>query len=290
MVREDQVAPELPAASGRQGAGHGAGGALRRPRLLTPARLKQALAARAGELGFAELRVATPAAIPEAPAHLRRWLAEGCAGEMGWMAERAEARADPARLWSEVRSIILLGTSYAPETNPLDYLKDRTKGAISVYALRRDYHEVIKGRLKTLAGVLAAQGAGCKVFVDTAPVMEKPLAAAAGLGWQGKHTVLVSRRHGNWLWLGAIYTTAELPVDAPEADRCGSCRRCLDICPTDAFPAPYRLDARRCISYLTIETKGPIPREFRRAMGNRIYGCDDCLAEIGRASCRERVS
>jgi epoxyqueuosine reductase len=178
-----------------------------------------------------------------------------------------------------VRSIIMFGMSYAPETNPLDALDHPTRGAISVYAQGKDYHDIIKGKLKQLAALLAAQsGADVKVFVDTAPVMEKPLAAAAGLGWQGKNTMLVSREHGSWLFLGAIFTTTELPPDTPEADHCGSCRRCLDVCPTAAFPAPYQLDARRCLAYLSIEHKGHIPAEFRRAMGNRIFGCDDCLA------------
>jgi epoxyqueuosine reductase len=178
-----------------------------------------------------------------------------------------------------VRSIIMLAMNYGPDNNPLDDLKLRDRAAISVYARNRDYHDVIKGRLKELAGKIASQsGSEVKVFVDTAPVMEKPLAEAAGIGWQGKHTNLVSREYGSWLFLGSIFTTAELEPDAPEADHCGSCRACLDICPTNAFPAPYRLDARRCISYLTIENKGPIPRVFREAIGNRIYGCDDCLA------------
>jgi epoxyqueuosine reductase len=198
---------------------------------------------------------------------------------MGWMADTAERRSDPRVLWPEVRSIVLLGLNYGPETDPLATLARRDRASISVYARNRDYHEVVKGKLKELAGLLAARaGSDVKVFVDTAPVMEKPLAEAAGLGWQGKHTVLVSRNFGNWLFLGAIFTTAELPVDPPEPDRCGSCRRCLDVCPTDAFPAPYRLDARRCISYLTIEHKGHIPAELRTGIGNRVFGCDDCLA------------
>ena len=198
---------------------------------------------------------------------------------MDWLAETPERRASPAGLWPDVRSVVLLGTSYAPEEDPLAGLAHPDRAVISVYARSRDYHDVIKGKLKQVAGrFAAAAGADVKVFVDTAPVMEKPLAAAAGLGWQGKHSVLVSRRHGSWLFLGAIYTTAELPPDAPEPDHCGSCRRCLDICPTDAFPAPYRLDAGRCISYLTIEHKGPIPHELRPGVGNRVFGCDDCLA------------
>jgi epoxyqueuosine reductase len=202
---------------------------------------------------------------------------------MGWMEERASERANPAALWREVRSVIMLGVNYAPGEDPMADLDKGQLATISVYARRRDYHDVIKGRLKELAGFLAARAGAqsnvdVKVFVDTAPVMEKPLAAAAGLGWQGKHTVLVSRSLGNWLFLGAIYTTAELPPDAPAPDACGSCRRCLDICPTDAFPAPYQLDARRCISYLTIEHRGVIDAALRPGIGNRVFGCDDCLA------------
>ncbi len=198
---------------------------------------------------------------------------------MGWMAETAERRADPRALWPQVRSIVMLGMNYGPDEDPLEAVRRRTSAAISVYAQGRDYHDVIKGRLKELAGVLASRGgAEVKVFVDTAPVMEKPLAQAAGLGWQGKHTVLISRVLGNWLFLGAIFTTVELPVDAPEGDHCGSCRRCLDACPTNAFPAPWVLDSRRCISYLTIEHAGPIPADLREGIGNRVYGCDDCLA------------
>jgi epoxyqueuosine reductase len=198
---------------------------------------------------------------------------------MDWMETTAERRANPAALWPEALSVVVLGVNYGPAEDPLAALAARDRGAVSVYARGRDYHDVVKGRLKELAGFLAARAdADVKVFVDTAPVMEKPLAAAAGLGWQGKHTVLVSREFGNWLFLGTIFTTAALPPDEPEADHCGSCRRCLDACPTDAFPAPYVLDARRCISYLTIEHKGPIAPELRPLMGNRIFGCDDCLA------------
>jgi epoxyqueuosine reductase len=225
------------------------------------------------------MRVAAADAIPQAPARLEAWLASGYQGGMGWMEERREERADPRRLWGEVRSIVMLGMNYAGEGDPLAMLAQPEKAAISLYARRRDYHDVIKGKLKSVAGLLAARGgADVKVFVDTAPVMEKPLAQAAGLGWQGKHTVLVSREHGSWLLLGAIYTTAELPADAAERDHCGSCRRCLEICPTDAFPAPYRLDARRCISYLTIEHQGHIDAALRPGIGNRVFGCDDCLA------------
>lgn len=195
------------------------------------------------------------------------------------MEERRTERADPRALWDQTRSVVMLGMSYAPDGDPLAILGQTDRAAISLYARRRDYHDVIKGKLKSVAGLLAAKGGvDVKVFVDTAPVMEKPLAEAAGLGWQGKHTVLVSREHGSWLFLGAIYTTAELPPDAPEADHCGSCTRCLDICPTDAFPAPYQLDARRCIAYLTIEHAGHIDAELRPGIGNRVFGCDDCLA------------
>jgi epoxyqueuosine reductase len=204
---------------------------------------------------------------------------------MDWMAVNAPRRANPSELWPDVRSVIMLGMNYGPESDPLAALADKGAGNISVYARHRDYHDLIKGKLKQLASWLVAEGkrsgvtdADVKVFVDTAPVMEKPLAGAAGIGWQGKHTNLVSREFGAWLFLGAIFTTLDLAPDAPEQDHCGTCRACLDICPTQAFPAPYRLDARRCISYLTIEHRGQIPREFRAAIGNRIYGCDDCLA------------
>ncbi len=200
-------------------------------------------------------------------------------GDMSWMSANAERRGDPRALWPEARAIIMLGVNYGPDEDPLAILHQRSRGAISVYARGDDYHDLIKARLKELARFLIAHAGGdAKVFVDTAPVMEKPLAAAAGLGWQGKHTNLVSRTLGSWLFLGAIFTDREVPANAAEIDRCGSCRACLDVCPTDAFPAPYRLDARRCISYLTIEHKGPIPRALRPLMGNRIYGCDDCLA------------
>lgn len=225
------------------------------------------------------MRVAAADAIPQAPERLEAWLANGYQGEMGWMEDRRDQRADPRQLWSEVRSVVMLGMNYAGEGDPLAMLAHPDKAAISLYARRRDYHDVIKGKLKSVAGLLAARGgADVKVFVDTAPVMEKPLAQAAGLGWQGKHTVLVSREHGSWLLLGSIYTTAELPADAAEQDHCGSCRRCLDICPTDAFPAPYQLDARRCIAYLTIEHQGHIDADLRAGIGNRVFGCDDCLA------------
>ena len=222
---------------------------------------------------------AQAAAIAGVGARLETFLQSGAHGDMDWLANAPERRADPRVLWPDVRSVIMLGVNYGPDEDPMALLNARSRAAISVYARGDDYHDVIKKRLKTLARWLLAQAGGdVKVFVDTAAVMEKPLAHQAGLGWQGKHTNLVSRGFGSWLFLGAIFATCELPRDAAEADHCGSCRACLDSCPTAAFPAPYQLDARRCISYLTIENKGPIPHEFRRAMGNRIYGCDDCLA------------
>ena len=217
--------------------------------------------------------------MPEAKARLERFLADGAHGDMVWMANTVERRASPSALWPDVRSVIMLGMNYGPDEDPLAILKRKDRAAISTYAKGDDYHELIKARLKDVARWLVAIAGGeVKVFVDTAAVMEKPLAAKAGLGWQGKHTNLVSRQFGSWLFLGSIFTTLELPADAAEPDNCGSCRACLDICPTAAFPEPYRLDARRCISYLTIEHKGPIPRDLRPLMGNRIYGCDDCLA------------
>jgi len=229
--------------------------------------------------GFEAVGITTPDAIPLAATRLRQFLAEGAHGDMEWMQTTAARRADPRKLWPQVRSIIMLGVNYGREDNPLAILERRSHGAISVYAQSNDYHDIIKPRLKRLARwLLANAGGGVKVFIDTAALMEKPLAAAAGLGWQGKHTNLVSRQFGSWLFLGAILTTLDLPPDSPQEDHCGSCRACLDVCPTAAFPAPYRLDPRRCISYLTIEHKGPIARELRAAMGNRIYGCDDCLA------------
>ncbi len=237
------------------------------------------LRARAKALGFDAVGVAPADARPDLPARLQAALDAGGLAGMEWMAETAARRADPRVLWDGVRSVILLGVNYGPASDPLATLGLPERGSISVYARNRDYHDVIKGRLKELAGLLARRlGAEVKVFVDTAPVMEKPLAEAAGLGWQGKHTVLVSREFGSWLFLGAIFTSAELPADAAHPESCGTCTRCLDVCPTNAFPAPFQLDASRCLSYLTIEHKGPIPREFRGPMGNRIYGCDDCLA------------
>ncbi|MEM7568015.1 MAG: tRNA epoxyqueuosine(34) reductase QueG [Pseudomonadota bacterium] len=245
----------------------------------SPEALKQDLVAKALRLGFDAVRVASPDAIPEAPQRLRAFLEAGRHGEMGWMETRTRERAAPSALWQEVGAVVMLGQNYGPDYDPLAVLERPDKGAISVYAKGDDYHDVVKKRLKALGRWLhAASGAPLKVFVDTAPVMEKPLAEAAGLGWQGKHTNLVSREFGSWLFLGALYTAVPLPADAAERDHCGRCRRCLDICPTNAFPAPYQLDARACISYLTIEAKAQIPERYRAAMGNRIYGCDDCLA------------
>jgi epoxyqueuosine reductase len=240
---------------------------------------KADLAREALALGFDCIGITDPAAIGDAGKHFHSFIEAGGHGDMDWLAARPERRADPRVLWPGVRSIIMLGVNYGPDENPLAILQQRSRGAISVYAKGDDYHDLIKKRLKALARwLVATSGGDVKVFVDTAAVMEKPLAQAAGLGWQGKHTNLVSREFGSWLFLGAIFTTLDLPRDETDIDHCGSCRACLDICPTNAFPAPYKLDAQRCISYLTIESKGPIPHEFRKAIGNRIYGCDDCLA------------
>ena len=230
-------------------------------------------------LGFDAVGFAAARLGHQARENLSDYLSAGYHGDMGWLQDKAAKRSSPRELWPEARSVIAVGLNYGPGHDPMTALDHRDRGAISVYAQGRDYHDVLKKRLKALARWLVdAFSCDVKLFVDTAPVMEKPLAEQAGLGWQGKHTNLVSRRFGSWLFLGEIYTTLELAPGAPETDHCGACRRCLDICPTNAFPAPYRLDARRCISYLTIEHKGHIPREFRAAMGNRIYGCDDCLA------------
>ncbi len=244
------------------------------------AKLIRELEAEARALGFAAFGIARADAAPKTAERLREWLESGAHGDMIWMEETAERRGSPAGLWPEVRSVISLGMSYAPAADPLALAGEAETGRISVYAQGGDYHDVVKKALKALARWLVAEaGCGLKVFVDTAPVMEKPLAEAAGLGWQGKHTNLVSRTDGSWLFLGAIYTDLELDAaPAPHRVHCGSCSACLDACPTGAFPAPFRLDARRCISYLTIEHKGPIPQEFREAIGNRIYGCDDCLS------------
>ncbi|TAI62919.1 tRNA epoxyqueuosine(34) reductase QueG [Bradyrhizobium sp. Leo170] len=249
------------------------------PPKLSPADLKSALECEARALGFDCIGVTDPGAIGGAAKYFREFLDLGGHGDMDWLAAHPERRSDPRVLWPGVRSIIMLGVNYGPDENPLEILKRRDRGAISAYAQGDDYHDVIKKRLKTLARwLVAASGDEVKVFIDTAAVMEKPLAQTAGLGWQGKHTNLVSRDFGSWLFLGAIFTASELPRDSADIDHCGSCTACQDICPTAAFPAPYKLDARRCISYLTIESKGPIPREFRKTIGNRIYGCDDCLA------------
>lgn len=241
--------------------------------------LKDRLVARALHEGFAKLGICAPDAVPDTAGRLQAFLDAGHHGQMGWMAERVEWRGSAQALWPEARSVIMLAEVYTPQADPLAALDQRDKAAISVYAQGKDYHDLVKRRLKRLGGWLVAEtGAQIKVFVDTAPVMEKPLAQAAGLGWQGKHTNLLGRDLGNWFFLGAIFTTLDLPKDAAEVDHCGTCRACLDICPTAAFPAPYQLDARRCISYLTIEHRGPVDTDLRALMGNRIYGCDDCLA------------
>jgi epoxyqueuosine reductase len=241
--------------------------------------LRQVLTTAARACGFDAIGIAHPDAIVAAKRDLEGFLAQAFHGEMTWLELTAERRCDPRALWPQVRSVIMLGMNYGPDEDPLLVLKTPDRGAISVYARGEDYHAVIKPRLKQVArALLAAAGGDVKVFVDTAAVMEKPLAAAAGLGWQGKHTNLVSRPFGSWLFLGAIFTTLALETDVAHGDHCGRCRACLDVCPTAAFPAPYRLDARRCISYLTIEHKGAIPRDLRALMGNRIFGCDDCLA------------
>ncbi|MEQ9329988.1 tRNA epoxyqueuosine(34) reductase QueG [Thalassobaculum sp.] len=235
--------------------------------------------AEARSLGFDAVGIAPAAVGAREQARLDAFVAGGEHGGMTWMADTAERRRDPAALWPDARSVIVCAANYGPGHDPLDDLARRDRGAIAVYARNKDYHDLLKKRLKRLARWIHEDlAAEVKVFVDTAPVLEKPLAARAGIGWQGKHTNLVSREFGSWLFLGEVFTTLDLAPDAPEVDHCGSCRRCLDICPTDAFPTPYTLDARRCISYLTIEHKGPIPAEFRAAIGNRIYGCDDCLA------------
>ncbi|MDP5086071.1 MAG: tRNA epoxyqueuosine(34) reductase QueG [Yoonia sp.] len=242
--------------------------------------MKARLIAFAQEVGFAKVGVCTPDAVPQMAARLAAFVEEGRHGQMGWMAERMAWRGDPAALWPAAKSVIMLAEPYTPDHDPMAVLEKRDRAAISVYAQGRDYHDVVKKRLKHLGRWLIDQvpDAEIKVFVDTAPVMEKPLAQAAGLGWQGKHTNLLGRDLGNWFFLGAIFTTLALEPDQPEESHCGSCTACLDICPTAAFPAPYQLDARRCISYLTIEHKGPVDPDLRALMGNRIYGCDDCLA------------
>ncbi len=246
--------------------------------------LKQQLDAEAQRDGFSKMRICAPDAVPEAAARLKAFLAEGRHGQMAWMQERAAWRGNPAALWPQARSVIMLAEAYTPQTDPLAGLLQKDRGVVSVYAQGKDYHDLVKRRLKRLgrwlieAAAKTEQPCEIKVFVDTAPVMEKPLAQAAGLGWQGKHTNLLARDLGNWFFLGAIFTTLDLPKDTPEVSHCGTCTACLDICPTKAFPAPYQLDARRCISYLTIEHKGPVDPDLRPLLGNRIYGCDDCLA------------
>ena len=249
-----------------------------------PAKIVARLRQEALRLGFDSLAVSSPDHDPQTSAALSQFVEAGHHGTMEWMADTLERRSDPKTLWPDVRSVVVVTMNYGPETDPMAQLDNKSEGTISVYARNRDYHDIIKGRLKTLASKLVSFTSvqnvevQVKVFVDTAPVMEKPLAARAGLGWQGKHTNLVSRKSGSWLFIGSIFTDLNLPFDQPEIDHCGSCTNCLEVCPTEAFPAPYKLDARRCISYLTIEHKGPIPEEFRKAMGNRIFGCDDCLA------------
>jgi epoxyqueuosine reductase len=242
--------------------------------------LKQALLTEARTAGFAKMGICRPDAIPEAAARLAQFVADGRHGQMGWMAERMNWRGDPTALWPAAKSVIMLAEPYTPDDDPLAAIDRHDRATISVYARNRDYHDLVKKRLKRVGRWLLDQAPGheIKVFVDTAPVMEKPLAQAAGLGWQGKHTNLLSRDLGNWFFLGAIFTTLDLPPDTPVDEHCGSCTACLDICPTGAFPAPFQLDARRCISYLTIEHKGPVAPDLRALMGNRIYGCDDCLA------------
>ena len=248
-------------------------------------RLQADLVERARELGFASVGFADAHDDPAMAQRLKEWLEAGYHGSMGWMEREPAVRSGPQSMWPDARSVIALGASYAPAADPLDHAQPADRARISVYAQGQDYHDTVKKALKALARWLVAEAearglgdARLKLFVDTAPVMEKPLAEAAGLGWQGKHSNLVSREHGSWLFLGAIYTTLKLAPGTPGRDACGSCSACQQACPTDAFPAPYRLDARRCISYLTIEHKGAIPHEFRKAIGNRIYGCDDCLA------------
>jgi epoxyqueuosine reductase len=257
--------------------------------------LRPAIREHAFALGFDAVGFCDASLAAAARDRLAAFLAAGHHGDMGWMEARAAERGDPRTLWPEARSVVCLGLSYAPKGDPLATLARSDRGNVSVYARGRDYHAVVKGKLKHLAQQIARLGAGVKVFVDTAPVMEKPLAEQAGLGWQGKHTNLVSRSHGSWLFLGEVFSTLKLQPDAPRAGRCGSCERCLAACPTDAFPAPYRLDATRCISYLTIEHRGPIPLALRPAMGNRIYGCDDCLAvcpwnRFARAGAEQRLA
>ena len=240
---------------------------------------KARIVEKALEEGFAQAGVCRPDSVPDIAARLEQFVAEGKHGDMGWMGERMQWRGNPAALWPEAKSIIMLAEPYTPDHDPMAVMAMKDRGAISVYAQNRDYHDIVKKRLKRVGRwMIETFGGEIKVFVDTAPVMEKPLAAAAGLGWQGKHTNLLSRELGSWFFLGAIFTTLELPVDAPGRENCGSCTACLDACPTDAFPAPFQLDARRCISYLTIEHQGAVDEDLRPLLGNHIYGCDDCLS------------
>jgi epoxyqueuosine reductase len=279
LVRASQVASRVSSVARGKPAGHGTGSALRQSRFLDLIALKAALVERARAEGFDAIGVSRPEGIEKAAPHLHDWLDAGAHGDMDWMAATRERRGDPRALWPEVKRVVVFGLNYGPDENPLAVLSEREHGAISVYARGDDYHELIKSKLKRIALWLTTEAASeLKIFVDTAPVMEKPFAEAAGLGWQGKHTNVVSRAHGSWLFLGVLFADLELPEDTPGQDSCGSCRACLDVCPTNAFPRPYELDARRCISYLTIEHKGPIARELRPLIGNRIYGCDDCLA------------
>ena len=252
---------------------------MRKPHEVDAQRVRLALERDAAGHGFCVVGITSAKSVGDARVKLANFLEQGFHGSMSWLEDTFERRTNPNELWPQAKSVIILAMNYGPQTNPLENLENPKVGNISVYARHRDYHDLMKGRLKGIAGRLKAKTRHeVKVFVDTAPVMEKPLAASAGLGWQGKHTNLVSREHGSWLFLGSIFTSYEFKPDTPEVDHCGSCRACLDACPTNAFPAPYQLDARRCISYLTIEHQGPIPHEFRKAIGNRIYGCDDCLA------------
>lgn len=247
--------------------------------VIIPTSAKSDITALAHEAGFDAIGFTDPNGLEKNATYFSKFIEKKYHGEMKWMEEKADRRKSPHTLWPDVKSIIMLTMNYGPDTNPLDFLDHKNSGNISVYALGKDYHDIVKKRLKQIArNIHRTYGEEVKVFVDTAPVMEKPLAAKAGIGWQGKHTNLVSREFGSWLFIGSIFTTLELEPDKAEKDHCGSCRSCLDICPTNAFPAPYKLDARRCISYLTIEYKGHIAQEFRAAMGNRIYGCDDCLS------------
>jgi epoxyqueuosine reductase len=249
------------------------------PNSMSDTDIRETIRTRALKDGFDVARFTRAHLAEDAGENLAQFLTEGRHGTMDWMARNAERRADPAALWRDAKSVVVLGANYAPANNPFEQTPDADIGIVSVYAQGADYHDVLKKKLKSLGGFIAGRfGCDVKVFVDTAPVMEKPLAQAAGVGWQGKHTNLVSREFGSWLFLGSVFTTLEIEPDEPETDRCGACRRCLDACPTNAFTAPYEIDARRCISYLTIEHKGHIAEEFRAAMGNRIYGCDDCLA------------